>query len=76
MHVFGRGCNSASHTTGHVHGLLSNDELLVRPVVGAGHLLGPAYEKVDPLVGGEKYEGEKQMGRGMNCAVEGTGLPL
>lgn len=43
--------------------------------MGAGHLLGPAYEKVDPLVGGE-YEGEETNGEGMNCAVEGTGLPL
>jgi len=42
--------------------ILSNDELLVRPVVGAGHVLGTAFEKVDPLVGREKYKGEKQTG--------------
>lgn len=35
--------------------------------MGAGHLLGTAYEKVDPLVGGEKYEEEKQLGWGMSC---------
>lgn len=35
--------------------------------MGAGHLLGTAYEKVDPLVDGEKYEEEKQMGWGMSC---------